>query len=40
MQIKRMVCSILAGYAWDKTNPYVKESSRRLGTLAEICRAG
>lgn len=40
VQIKRMVCSILAGYAWDKTNPYVKESSRRLGTLAEICRAG
>ncbi|MBW3696333.1 NAD(P)/FAD-dependent oxidoreductase [Vibrio sp. T187] len=39
-KIKQMVCSILAGYAWDQTNPYVKESRRRLATLAEICRAG
>ncbi|MGF1754437.1 tryptophan 7-halogenase [Vibrio makurazakiensis] len=37
-QIKQMVCSILAGYAWDETNPYVKESRRRLATLAEICK--
>ncbi|MEZ9317368.1 NAD(P)/FAD-dependent oxidoreductase [Vibrio lentus] len=37
-KIKQMVCSILAGYAWDQTNPYVKESKRRLTTLAEICR--
>lgn len=37
-KIKQMVCSILAGYAWDTTNPYVKESQRRLSTLAEICR--
>ncbi|WP_115718756.1 NAD(P)/FAD-dependent oxidoreductase [Gallaecimonas mangrovi] len=39
-KIKRMVCSILAGYAWDKTNPYVAESKRRLRTLAQICKAG
>ncbi|MBB5320264.1 NAD(P)/FAD-dependent oxidoreductase [Marinobacter oulmenensis] len=38
-QIKAMVSSILAGYAWDTDNPYVSESERRLGTLAEICRA-
>lgn len=38
-QIKAMVSSILAGYAWDADNPYVSESERRLGTLAEICRA-
>ncbi|ARP37558.1 NAD(P)/FAD-dependent oxidoreductase [Vibrio syngnathi] len=38
-KIKQMVCSILAGYAWDQTNPYVKESKRRLKTLAEICRS-
>ncbi|MGF1712927.1 NAD(P)/FAD-dependent oxidoreductase [Vibrio kagoshimensis] len=37
-KIKQMVCSILAGYAWDTTNPYVKEPQRRLSTLAEICR--
>ena len=34
--VKRMVSSILAGYAWDVENPYVKEPSR-LGTLAELC---
>jgi len=37
-KIKQMVCSILAGYAWDQTNPYVKESRRRLAALSEICR--
>jgi len=38
-KIKQMVCSILAGYAWDINNPYVKESERRLATLAEICHS-
>jgi len=37
-QIREMICSILAGYAWDKNNPYVKDSERRMNTLAEICR--
>jgi hypothetical protein len=36
--VKAMVSSILAGYAWDTENPYVKESQRRINTLAEICR--
>ena len=36
--VKRLICSILAGYAWDLDNPFVKDSSR-LKTLAEICRA-
>ncbi|MDX2507432.1 MAG: FAD-dependent oxidoreductase, partial [Gammaproteobacteria bacterium] len=36
--VKRMVSSILAGYAWDVKNPYVKAPSR-LGTLAELCRS-
>lgn len=35
--VKRMISSILAGYAWDLDNPYVKDSSR-LSTLAELCR--
>ncbi len=34
--VKRMISSILAGYAWDVENPYVENPSR-LGTLAEIC---
>ncbi len=36
--IKVMVCSILAGYAWDEANPYVKNSQLRLKTLVELCR--
>ena len=35
--VKRFICSILAGYAWDLENPYVRDSSR-LKTLAEVCR--
>lgn len=39
-EIRRMVCSILAGYAWDTNNPYVTDSRRRLRVLAEICAQG
>ncbi|MHC8289372.1 NAD(P)/FAD-dependent oxidoreductase [Pseudomonas sp. XS1P51] len=35
--IRRMICSILAGYAWDERNPFVSEAKRRLRTLSEIC---
>lgn len=37
-RIKQMICSILAGYAWDTQNPYVKDSRRRLTSLAELIR--
>lgn len=37
-EIKAMICSILAGYAWDETNPYVKNAKVRLDTLVELCR--
>ncbi len=36
--IKRMISAILAGYAWDQQNPYVKDS-KRLTALAALCRA-
>ncbi|MGR8942568.1 MAG: NAD(P)/FAD-dependent oxidoreductase [Gammaproteobacteria bacterium] len=36
--IKAMICSILAGYAWDEKNPYVKNPRMRLDTLVELCR--
>ena len=36
--IKAMICSILAGYVWDETNPYVKKAGSRLNTLVELCR--
>lgn len=38
-EIKAMISSILAGYAWDENNPYVKNARPRLDTLADICRA-
>ncbi|WP_394126528.1 NAD(P)/FAD-dependent oxidoreductase [Vibrio hepatarius] len=38
-RIKQMISSILAGYAWDTNNPYVKNSLQRLQTLAEVVRA-
>ena len=34
--VKRMICSILAGYAWDQGNPYVADP-RRLKVLEELC---
>ena len=36
-KVTRMISSILAGYAWDRDNPFVKDASR-LSTLAEVCR--
>lgn len=35
--IRRMICAILAGYAWDERNPFVAEPKRRLRMLSEIC---
>jgi hypothetical protein len=37
-RIKQMISAILAGYAWDEANPYVKQSEQRLSTLAELVR--
>ena len=34
--IMRQVCSVLAGYVWDKSNPYVAQAERGLGLLAKI----
>ena len=37
--IRRHICAVLAGYAWDRANPYTgPHTSRRLATLAELCR--
>lgn len=38
--IRRMIASLLAGYAWDDHNPIHKNAKRRLSTLAEYCREG
>ena len=37
--IRRMISSILAGYAWDQANPYVAQAKRRLAVLEELCSA-
>ncbi|OTG80908.1 FAD-dependent oxidoreductase [Acinetobacter sp. ANC 5054] len=37
-KIRRMVASLLAGYAWDETNPIYHNAKQRLSTLAEYCR--
>lgn len=40
-EVKRMICSVLAGYAWDTSNPYTGPNAmRRLKALAQICRNG
>lgn len=36
-EIRAMISSILAGYAWDTRNPFVAAPRRRLRTLAELC---
>ena len=38
LRIKQMICSILAGYAWDTQNPFVSESQRRLNMVVELCQ--
>lgn len=34
--IKRQVCAVLAGYVWDKKNPFVKNHKRIIGNVARL----
>lgn len=36
-ELKRMICSVLAGYAWDERNPFVAQAKARLDTLSKLC---
>ncbi|TDV39005.1 hypothetical protein C7405_101122 [Paraburkholderia caballeronis] len=36
--IRRMISAVLAGYAWDESNPYVADPVRRLNALHEACK--
>ncbi len=38
-QLKRMVCSTLAGYVWDLENPFVKNHGRKLSQLVRLIEA-
>lgn len=33
---KNQICSVLAGYVWDETNPFVKKHKTLLSTLAQV----
>lgn len=37
-KIKKQICSVLAGYVWDDTNPFVKQHARAVKTLADHVR--
>lgn len=37
-EIKRQICSVLAGYVWDQNNPFVRQHDRVLKPLAKIIR--
>lgn len=34
--VKRKICSVLAGYVWDETNPFVKKHDRVLKSMAHL----
>lgn len=36
LEIKKQICSVLAGYVWDKTNPFVKKHERAVRNLHEL----
>lgn len=37
-EIKRQICSVLAGYVWDRKNPFVKNHDRLIKTVAHIIK--
>ena len=34
--IMKQICSVLAGYVWDRSNPYVAQPERALPLLSKI----
>ena len=38
-EIKKQICSVLAGYVWDLENPFVKKHDRVLKSLASMLRS-
>lgn len=37
-KIKSQICSVLAGYVWDKSNPYVRNHKNAISTLAKLIK--
>jgi flavin-dependent dehydrogenase len=40
MDVMRKICSVLAGYVWDKSNPYVTQAQRALSVLSRFVKGG
>jgi len=38
-EVKRKICSVLAGYVWDMENPYVKKHDRAITALASMLKS-
>ncbi len=38
-EFKRQICSVLAGYVWDETNPFVKKHKTLVKTLADVIKS-
>lgn len=36
-ELRRMICAVLAGYAWEERNPFVSQARQRLDALAKLC---
>ena len=36
--MKRQICSVLAGYVWDETNPFVKKHKKAVSSLARVVK--
>jgi len=36
MDVMRKICSVLAGYVWDKSNPYVTQAERALSLISKF----
>lgn len=34
--VKRMICSVLAGYVWDESNPFVAQHERKVAQVARL----
>ena len=37
-EFKKQICSVLAGYVWDLSNPFVKKHDRAIKSLAQVIR--
>lgn len=37
-EVKKQICAVLAGYVWDKTNPFVTKHNRLIRTVAQYIK--